>query len=158
MKMLKGLLISLVLLGFSSTIMAWNVTVHNKTPFGIMVKVKSWHGLLNGGWVVIPAGQVAKAGPRGSDCIDGMDVQVNLPMQGYTSLGYFKFKFAPMSPCKDTTAVVGVEPIIEAVSQGGYSQMGTIGETKYMLKTFKFYVGHVNGNVDTAPESTDLKF
>ena len=166
MKMLKGLVAVLMLLGISSQALAWSINVHNKTPFGIMVKAKSWKGLLHGDWVTIPAGQVAKAGLRGADCIDGMWVKIDMPGKGYTEIGYYSFAFAPMSPCSNTTAVVGVEPVIteEVVGAGpstsgrpGTMQntMGTISAIRYVLKQLKFYVAHVHGNVDSAPAATN---
>lgn len=159
MKMLKGLVISLVLLGISSSVLAWNIKVYNKTPFGIMAKAKSWGGALNGDWTVIPAGQFANVHPGGADCIDGMWVQVDMPGgQGYTDLGYFNFKFAPMSPCQNTSAVVGVEPVVADTHEGGYGPMGTLGGTKYVLKRFKFFVGHVHGDVANAQAATDIQF
>lgn len=157
MKMIKGLVIVLMLLGISSQVLAWDITVYNKTPYGIMAKAKSWKGLLHGNWVTIPAGQSAKVGPKGADCIDGMWVKVNMPEKGYIDIGYYNFKFAPASPCSNTTAVVGVEPITTAEAAHGPSAVGTIGRTNIVLKEFKFYVGHVH-NLEMAPVETDIKF
>jgi hypothetical protein len=133
--MLKGFITALLLLGVSSQVLAWDIKVSNKTPYGIMAKAKSWKGLLHGNWVTIPAGQSAKVGPKGADCIAGMWVKVNMPNEGYKELGYFGFKFSPMSPCSNTAAVVGVEPVISYAAAHGPSMTGTIGVTRAELKS-----------------------
>jgi hypothetical protein len=123
-----------------------------------MAKSKILIVLLHCNWVTIPAGQSAKVGPRGADCIDGMWVKVNIPNKGYVDIGYYSFKFSPMSPCQNTTAVVGVEPIVTNENTQGYATMGTIGMTKTVLKEFKFYVGHIHGDIGNASAETDIKF
>jgi hypothetical protein len=161
MKTIKCLVAALMLLGVTSQALAWNIKVYNKTPFSIQVKAKSWGGLLHGDWVTIPVGKVGNAGPRGADCIDGMWVQVDIPGKGYTEIGYFNFKFAPMSPCSDTTAVVGVEPILSTemtTQQVRLVGIGTIGAMQFVLKQFKFFVAHVHGDVDSAAPNMDVIF
>jgi hypothetical protein len=169
MNKLRLFALSLLVLGVSSHVSAWHITVVNKTPYTIRAKSKSWGGLLDGPWITVGANQSGQAGTGGADCIDGVWLKVlkpgtpltDNPDQDFTDMGYFGW--STNNHCSDGTVVVSVQPIIAETTQTTErGAAGVLGEmltrVTYHLKQMLFYVSFVMGEVKHADSKTVINF
>ena len=149
MSMLKFLLLSIVFLGFNSNVFAWYITVYNNTPYDAQVRVKST-GLLHSNTELIGKNSSRNIGPKGADCIKGMEVSMLLPT-GTCKLGFIPF--SAFNKCANTNAVIGVTPKIEATT----GQVGGFSGTVYKISELKFYAQFLYDKPVTTKENADLK-